>query len=154
MGLIKTAIMTGGGIYAVDKLAKTVQSNNNQNQNHHCACCSRNLGNQNNMSMAPRDLSRGGSPSQSQQQSQQGYWGPPPTQDNMVWYPYPPDSQQQGQQARSVGNKALPAQGQGQGEWEQHPYYRDENALRGTSSENLPAYGNGGAQKTGYAAEK
>jgi hypothetical protein len=69
----------------------------------------------------------------------------------MVWYPYPPDSQAQGQD-RSVGNKAV----MGQGEWEQHPYYRDENvnAVRGSSSENLPAYGNGGAQKTGYAAEK
>jgi hypothetical protein len=143
MGLIKTAIMTGGGIYAVDKLAKTVQ-NNNQNQNHHCACCSRNLGNQQN---SQQNLSLGGSPSQSQ--SQQGYWGPPPNQDNMVWYPYPPDSQGQVQQARSVGNKAVA----GQGEWEQHPYYRDEN-VGGTSSENLPAYGNGGAQKTGYAAEK
>jgi hypothetical protein len=65
-----------------------------------------------------------------------------------VWYPYPPDSQGQGQ-ARSVANTAVIAQG----EWEQHPYYRDEN-VRGTSSESLPAYGNGGAQKTGYAAEK
>lgn len=70
MGLIKTAIMTGGGLYAVNKLAKTVESRHNSpspnNQNY------------------PRD--------NGYENGNQGYWGPPgqpprgPAQERQ-WYP-------------------------------------------------------------------
>ncbi|KAL5331469.1 hypothetical protein ACEPPN_001000 [Leptodophora sp. 'Broadleaf-Isolate-01'] len=55
MGLIKTAMMTGGGIYAVKQLAKTAERRHDNNNN-------------NNNSQGSRDP---GYP------SQQGYWGPP-----------------------------------------------------------------------------
>ncbi|PMD46402.1 hypothetical protein L207DRAFT_507317 [Hyaloscypha variabilis F] len=55
MGLIKTAIMTGGGLYAVDKIAKaSLNRHDNQVQQHTCQRCGY----------------TNGSPQQS--------WGPPP----------------------------------------------------------------------------
>jgi hypothetical protein len=102
MGLIKTAILTGGGIYAVNKLAKTAESRHNpppasyprQNYN-------------------PNYLP-------------QGYWGPPPqgyppqgqqqrgpdgyynNQPEAQWGP-PPNGLQAGQHAFN-GNKYPPAE--------------------------------------------
>lgn len=64
MGLICKAMMTGGGIYAVKKLAKTYESR-------------------------PHDQSS----NNSQQSTPQGYWGPPPPgqpNDGVAhWYPAP-----------------------------------------------------------------
>lgn len=68
MGLIKTAIMTGGGIYAVKKISKAhQQSQNQQFQN-----------NQQQYNQPPPP---------------QGYWGPPaPGKEHLgpVWHAYPP----------------------------------------------------------------
>jgi hypothetical protein len=58
MGLIKTAIMTGGGLYAVNKIVKTAEHRHENRQ------------------QAP--LQSQGSRSQQDYPQQQGYWGPPP----------------------------------------------------------------------------
>lgn len=106
MGLIKTAIMTGGGIYAINKLTKATMehrngpppnnNNNNNNQNY-------------------RDFPNG----DQNYNGNQGYWGPsnqpprgPPQSNNyngnyqqqqqqQQWYPSDPVSQDE-QYARAV----------------------------------------------------
>jgi hypothetical protein len=59
MGLIKTAIMTGGGLYAVNKLAKTAERRHDNRQ------------------QAPLK-SQSSRAQQENYPQQQGYWGPPP----------------------------------------------------------------------------
>lgn len=88
MGLIKTAIMTGGGIYAVNKLAKTVDHRRNSPQP--------------NSNQYPRDNNQGswgppGPPPQRQTQADNHYYG---ESTQRAGYPsnaqgYPPQQQQQ-----------------------------------------------------------
>jgi hypothetical protein len=59
MGLIKTAIMTGGGIYAVDKIAKASINRNNNQAQHTCQRCGYTNGS-NQSGFGPGPAPRGG----------------------------------------------------------------------------------------------
>ncbi|PMD25605.1 hypothetical protein NA56DRAFT_641907 [Hyaloscypha hepaticicola] len=60
MGLIKTAIVTGGGIYAVDKIAKaSLNRNDNQAQQHTCQRCGYTNGSNQSPGWVPGPASRG-----------------------------------------------------------------------------------------------
>jgi len=94
MGLIKTAMMTGGGMYAVNKLAKAAEHRHD-----------------NNRQQAPPSQAQGSRTQQDSYPQQQGYWGPPP--------PGYCQDQQQGRQSQSRGQQQYIAAS----EYEQPQYF-------------------------------
>jgi hypothetical protein len=133
MGLIKTAIMTGGGLYAVNKIAKAAEHRNGNRQ------------------QAPPSQAQSSRAQQDSYPQQQGYWGPPP--------PGYHQDQQQGQQSPSRGQQQYIAaseyeqpqyfsQPQQQGQYQDSRSYYQPTASRGLDFDYVGAPG---AQQQSYS---
>lgn len=112
MGLIKTAIMTGGGIYAVNKLAKAAEQRNNSPN--------RNQGQQYSQQQQP------------QQQNNDGYYQAPQHQDHQ----YRDEHQRQvspqyrGQEDHQyTGRQPFPATSQTRGQYNPADYANDNGKI-------------------------
>ncbi|CZS98224.1 uncharacterized protein RAG0_07029 [Rhynchosporium agropyri] len=88
MGLIKTAIMTGGGIYAVKQLTKTAERRHENNNNH------------NNQQQSSRDPGY---------QVQQAYWSPGSGPQGQQGKQGPPRPYYQDQRVSLLSMKHLPS---------------------------------------------
>lgn len=142
MGLIKTAIMTGGGIYAVNKLAKTVDHRRDSPQP--------------SSNQYPRD-------------NNQGSWGPPspppqrqPQADNYYYgdnaqrggYPsnaqgYPPQQQQQQQRGYNSADSAGDKVAYDEEGWQYRPTNPPPYASQQQQQQGYPAQARGNGQYEG-----
>jgi hypothetical protein len=126
MGLIKTAIMTGGGIYAVNKLAKAAENHHNNPQ----------------ANSYPQNYQRDAN------YPPQGYWGPYGPQGSPQRGPTPPagyysDNQEQRQLASPPNSQQYDqsyAPGYSAGDYADSKYPADSSYERRDQQNNLPAY--------------